>query len=331
MAQRNMELMVAPWTVEPRFFSTADNAPWVLDLQALSCEDPVLNCWQGCGVRFLIPVSYGGEIEGVVALGGLLQDDEFTYEDYDLMKVLAQQAGANLLALRLTGELSTQREMAAIAQVTTFVLHDIKNHVSGLSLLLDNAREHIANPDFQQDLLRTLGASIQKMNHLMGKLRNLRGQAPLKLVPCDLADIARGAIDDSRIAGIIHEFAPAPIDADSAEIHKVVLNLLLNARDAIETQGAITVCTGRGGNKAFLRVDDTGCGMTEEFLRQRLFRPLETTKDQGLGIGMFQCRNIVQAHGGSLEVDSQLGKGTRITVWLPLSRKIDPLEEGAHG
>jgi signal transduction histidine kinase len=117
---------------------------------------------------------------------------------------------------------------------------------------------------------------------------------------------------------VMKELQPVPrILADREQIQSVVTNLVLNARDAVGTDGIIRVCTQSEGKRVVLSVIDNGCGMSEAFVKDSLFRPFQSTKKKGLGIGLFQSRAIVQAHGGGMHVESKVGHGTTFLVSLP--------------
>jgi signal transduction histidine kinase len=108
------------------------------------------------------------------------------------------------------------------------------------------------------------------------------------------------------------------IRLDPAQIQKVVTNLVLNAREAVSTGGRVKVETSQRNGWAVLSVTDNGCGMSPEFVQTKLFRPFQTTKKKGIGIGMFHCKMIVEAHRGRIEVQTEPGKGTVFHVLLPL-------------
>ncbi len=109
---------------------------------------------------------------------------------------------------------------------------------------------------------------------------------------------------------------------DPEQFRKVVLNLVLNAQDAVGDRGEIRVETDQHNGWASLKITDNGCGMSPEFLSRSLFRPFQTTKKKGLGIGMFHTKMIVEAHRGKIEVESKLGQGTTFCILLPLEKKI---------
>jgi signal transduction histidine kinase len=117
---------------------------------------------------------------------------------------------------------------------------------------------------------------------------------------------------------VVRDLQPVPpVLVDRAQIQSVVTNLLLNARDAVAPGGRIQVRTHGEGDRVVLSVADNGCGMSERFVRESLFRPFQSTKKKGLGIGLFQAHAIVKAHGGGIHVRSEVGKGTTFLVSLP--------------
>ncbi len=270
-------------------------------------------------VSLVVPLRLAGKLEGLVVCGRLINPREsFSYEDYDLLKALARQTTLALVTQRLSEELGMTREMAAMGKVSAFVLHDLKNQVSSLSLMVENAANFIDDPEFQQDMLETLGGTIGKMKKLMARLNNLRVEPELELHEVDLVKLAEkvaaGFEQDVRLMAD----GPVRLNCDPEKISTVLLNLLLNALEADSAHGSVELEIGVGERKeAFFRVRDRGCGMSAEFIENHLFKPFSTTKKKGLGIGLYQCKQIVEAHGGRMEVESEPGVGTVFSVCLP--------------
>ncbi len=268
-------------------------------------------------ISFVVPLFLNNAMDGFIVLGKPVNRNEvYIYEDFDLMKTLARQASSALLNLRLSAQLVRAREMEALGKVSSFVIHDLKNLVYTLSLVLDNAAHHMEEKEFQQDMLESLGNTVAKMKTLISRLKNIPEKQALKREPADLLQLINetaGLLGGGKIC-IRGNSVIAMVDRE--EIQKVVTNLLLNAVEATEGKGKIVVEVG-DGSPAFIKVLDDGCGMAPDFLHEHLFTPFKTTKKKGLGIGLYQCKQIVEAHNGRIEADSELGMGTAFTVWLP--------------
>jgi signal transduction histidine kinase len=176
-----------------------------------------------------------------------------------------------------------------------------------------------------------VGRTVERINGLIAKLGSLRREIQLNPVACRLDQLSAEVLAALEAKGpgggrLVRDLQPVPEQSlDREALHSVVTNLVLNAREALDGgEGEVRVATRREGDAVLLEVADTGCGMTPEFVRTRLFRPFESTKSKGLGIGMFQCRKIVEAHGGRIAVESRPGSGTRFTVVLPLAPDPQP-------
>ena len=269
----------------------------------------------------VIPLFFDDELAGFVILDEQINpEEELTYEDYDLLQMLARQTIATVQGLRLSEQLSNSRELAAIGKVSTFVLHDLKNQVSGLSLMLDNARNYMDDPEFQQDMLETVANTVKNMKGLIARLKNVKEKPELVIASIPLNKIIDEAIET---AGTPVEVTGKSVQVavDEEEIYKVILNLLVNATEATDDGEPVRVSYGCRDDFASVLVSDSGCGMTVDFIENKLFKPFETTKKHGFGIGLYQCRQIVEAHGGEIEVTSIEGEGTTFTVLLPLVSK----------
>lgn len=301
------------------FFHHLAQSDWVFSIQDEfpAGTQEMKRIFVECEVLFCVPLLFNQNLEGFILLGRQEgRQERFIYEDYDLMKVLAHQATSTLLNQKLSAQLSTAQEMAALGKVSTFVMHDLKNQVSNLSLVVSNARDFIDDPEFQADMLESLENTASSMKELIMRLKNIQIKPELNLVETDLMELVYDNIhllgtDDVVLCG-----EPVPVMVDITEFKKVVQNLMLNARESRNDTSPIEVKVGFNG-MAFLKIKDRGCGMSEEFIRSRLFKPFETTKKKGFGIGLFQCRQLVDAHGGRIEVESAEGQGTTFTVILP--------------
>jgi len=157
----------------------------------------------------------------------------------------------------------------------------------------------------------------------MGKLKNLPKKTSLEFGLYDLGSYVESAIQQLHLNGgaelSFTAMEPVTVRFDKEEISKVIMNLIVNAFDATNNMGKVEITVGLENNAAFVRVSDNGCGMSGEFIEKKLFRPFQTTKKKGLGIGLYQCKAIVEAHSGTLNVVSREGRGTDFIMCLPLN------------
>lgn len=206
--------------------------------------------------------------------------------------------------------------------MSAFFVHDLKNAASSLNLMLKNLPVHFNDPAFREDALRAVGNTARRIDEMTGRLSALRQKPRFQPVESDLNQLVNEALD--RLEGMPHveltrELQPLPkILADREQLQSVITNLVLNARDALGPEGRIVVRTEHSGPSVVLTVADNGCGMSAAFLKESLFRPFQSTKKNGLGIGMYQSRMLVEAHGGSIWAESETGKGTTFWVSLPV-------------
>lgn len=279
------------------------------------------DCFGKGGGRLCVPLRCGDELLGLLTVGDRVSGLGFSPEDIDLLKCLGAQVAARLLNSKLAQRLVEAKQMEAFQTMSAFFVHDLKNAASTLSMMLANFPLHFDNPAFREDALRAIAQTAERINTLMTRLTLLREDLKLNCVETDLNDVVKGAVQSLASAQLplVLSLAPiprAPIDA--AQMEKVVTNLLLNSRDALGADGRIELSTGRENGWVVLAVKDNGVGMEPEFIARRLFRPFQTTKKSGMGIGMFYARAIVDAHGGRIEVRSAPGKGTTFRVLLPV-------------
>ena len=267
--------------------------------------------------RFAIPMFREDNLDGFVLLGPSSNvDEEYDEEDFELMDAMAKHISSALLNMRLLEQLARSREMEIMGRVSAFVLHDLKNHVYTLSLMVDNARKFIASPEFQKDMVESLGSIVGKMRILIAQLKGLPDRHTLRRVPVRLLGLAREATRQLQQGRIQYAGVDVEALADPEEMGKVMLNLCLNALEASVADQTVLVEAG-ADPAPFFRVVDQGVGIAEEFITNGLFEPFKSTKTRGMGIGLYQCKQIVEAHGGRIEVKSRPGHGAEFMVRLP--------------
>jgi putative PEP-CTERM system histidine kinase len=276
------------------------------------------------GNRVCAPLIAGGDLLGLVVVGDRVGAVPFSFQDFDLLKSVSDQAAACLLNIQLSQRLAQAKQLEAFQAMSAFFVHDLKNTASTLSLMLQNLPVHYEDPQFREDALRGISKTVAHINELIGRLTVLRQELAVHPVECDLNQLIEDTLKGQEPPGIslVKELKPLPrLRLDPQQIQKVITNLVLNAQEAIRKGGRIVIETARHNGWAVLSVSDDGCGMSAEFIQKSLFRPFRTTKQKGLGIGMFHCKMIIEAHQGRIEVESQPGHGTAFKVLLPLMEK----------
>ena len=293
------------------------NEPWVEELRQLN---PTV--FPKGGDRWCVPLRAGDRNLGALLLADRVSGAAYTLEELQLLQCIADQVTSVLLNLRLANEVARARELEAFRTMSAFFVHDLKNAAASLNLMLKNLPVHFDDPAFREDALRCIGNTTRQIDEMIGRLTALRQRPDFKPVEADLNQLVSEVLD--TLDGMSHveltrELQPLPkILADREQIRSVVANLVLNARDALGAGGRIRVRTEHHGDSIVLSVTDNGCGMSAAFMRDSLFRPFQSTKKKGIGIGMFQSRMIVEAHGGSIRAESETGKGSTFQVSLPV-------------
>jgi putative PEP-CTERM system histidine kinase len=303
---------------------------------AFDLEEVDETCWEDLrrlnpstfpngGHRLCVPLTAGDETLGFVVLADRVNGAIYTVEELELLKCIGDQITSVLLNVRLSGEVARAKELEAFQTMSAFFVHDLKNAAASLNLMLKNMAVHFDDPAFREDALRGVGNTARRIDDMIARLSALRQRPESSRVDTDLNQIVSEALDrvnDMPNVELTRDFQPLPtIVADREQIQSVVTNLVLNARDALGAGGCIQVRTEHRDGRAILSVRDNGCGMTDRFVKDALFRPFQSTKKKGLGIGLFQSRAIVHAHGGGMHVETEVGKGTTFLASFPVSDK----------
>jgi putative PEP-CTERM system histidine kinase len=248
---------------------------------------------------------------------------QLNWEVLDLLKIAGSQAASYLAQNESTNALMVARQFGSFNRMSTFVVHDLKNLVAQLSLLMSNAEKHKDSPEFQKDMLETVDHSVEKMKLLLHKLSR---RSPIETAaPLRMDQLLKQAVATKST------FKPKPtiqvvesdlmVFANTDRLERVIGHLIQNALEATGKDGQVTVRLAKQDEFALVEVRDTGQGMSEQFIRERLFKPFESTKVAGMGIGVFETREYVQELGGKIEVSSQPSVGTTFRITLPLHKR----------
>jgi putative PEP-CTERM system histidine kinase len=302
--------------------------PTLLDLEegaagpAAAIKRSYADLLQEARMRYLVPLTAGGDLLGFISLGDRVKGRSLSLEELDMLRTIAEQVAASLLNLKLAENLHQAKEMEAFQTIAAFFVHDLKNLASKLSMMFKNLPVHFDNPEFRDDALRLMSRSVAQIDDICRQLSLLREKLEIRPVETDLNEMVTAALANLNgfPAGcLVKNLRPLPkVMADPEQMQKVLTNLILNAADAVGQKGEICISTLSRGGWVELGVSDTGCGISKEFMGQCLFRPFKTTKAQGTGIGLFQSKMIVEAHDGVIEVESREGEGSTFRVLLPV-------------
>lgn len=279
----------------------------------------------------VVPLVHFGRLTGVAVLARPPINRDLDWEDLDMMRVVGRQLASYLAESTSQQALAESRQFEQFNRRFAFVMHDIKNLVSQLSILSRNAEKHASNPEFQADMVETLKSSVDKMNDLLKRLSQHSQTRNAQIEPLDVEKTILSVIHGKRLIYPIEtEVLPGMLAAaDFGRIETILNHLVQNAIEATDDGSPVRISASRQGSEIAIRVSDHGCGMTEAFMANQLFKPFESTKEGGFGIGAYEARALAQSLGGNLRVDSRLGKGTRMTLLLPAA--TDELLEQRSG
>jgi putative PEP-CTERM system histidine kinase len=305
-------LMRSGWIINLEEFRSLPSRYEALELPTWLSE--LDNAW------LVVPLMAGSDLTGFVVLSSSRTHIDVNWEVNDLLRTAGSQAAGFLAQMLATEELLEARKFEAFNRMSAFVVHDLKNIVAQLSLMLKNAERHKDNPEFQQDMLMTVEHAVERMRRLMMQLRE--GTAPTGGTHgVELGRLFERIRAGKRKAG--RDFAlemaePVSVRGDEERLERVFGHLVQNSLDATRHDRRVWVTLTRDAGQARVEVGDEGQGMAPEFVRERLFKPFQTTKQTGMGIGAFESFQYIRELGGEVTVDSELNVGTRIVVQLPL-------------
>ncbi|HEY7005152.1 MAG TPA: XrtA/PEP-CTERM system histidine kinase PrsK [Sphingomicrobium sp.] len=265
-----------------------------------------------------VPLVHQQRLVGIVILAAPEYRRPLDWEDFDLLRTAGKQAASSLAEAMGQEALANAQRFEEFNRRFAFILHDIKNLVSQLSLLARNAERHADNPEFRADMVATLQSSVGKMNDLLARL-SPRSSARVQRVEAQpLRPILAEAIAAKRRDRDVQLIGDAGLCAvvDAGALEQAVAHLLQNAIDA-SSGTPVTVRVAADGDSVTISIADKGVGMDGDFIRNRLFQPFASTKSGGFGIGAFEARSLIAAMGGRLGVDSRPGRGTTFTITLP--------------
>lgn len=272
----------------------------------------------------LVPLVHFGKPAGAILLARPPVDRRLDWEDFDLLRIAGRQVASYLAEARAQGALADSRRFDEFNRRFAFIIHDIKNLVSQLSLVARNAERHADNPAFRADMIATLSDSAIRMNGLLARLSQHNSGRAEALVAVEVMPLVERVAAARRAQ---HPIAcmgdrAALAEADPTRLEQVLGHLIQNAIEASPATEPVTLAVGVDRGRVTIEVIDRGCGMTPAFVRDQLFRPFVSSKPGGFGIGAYEARQLTAAMGGELDVVSREGEGSRFRIVLPAAATV---------
>ena len=309
------------------FASFLRMAPAPFTVDDIASGDPsrafFADLFAGTGTVLCTPLVADQEAIGFIMQGPDQSSEPYIQDDFEILTAMSTQAAVQIRNITMAHELTDAREVDSFSRISTFIMHDLKNLTNSLSLISQNAEHNMDDPEFRKDTIKTIDGTVSRMKKLIERLSSVPRGVELKMVETDVNDFIRAALKkvhlprDKKVV-ITSEVGPVPpIYIDREAVEMVLMNLIINAYDAIEQEGIIKVYANSNGESVNMVVQDNGSGISGELIDTALFRPFKTTKKNGFGIGLYQCKTLIEAHGGSISAQSEVGTGTSFTVTLP--------------
>lgn len=291
------------------------------DDRALETGDIDLPSWLIGDDRIwvLLPLLHMGRMVAIALLHRPLASRSLDWEDLDVLRISGRHAASHIAEMQSQAELSEARRFDEFNRRFAFIMHDVKNLASQLGLLAANAERHAENPEFRADMIETLRLSVARMNELLMRLSpqgrgGSVGRSAVKVAPI-LQRVAQEAERRRPISIGCDEGLFVVGDQDA--IVQILRHLVANAIDASPEAAPVLIAASADGDGVRIDVVDHGCGMSRDFIRNNLFKPFVSTKDNGFGLGAFEALQLARAMDGRLDVDSREGEGSRFSLRLP--------------
>jgi putative PEP-CTERM system histidine kinase len=279
--------------------------------------EQIPNAW------LVIPLVQQGGLCGLLLLQQPRAPREINWEDRDLLKTAASQAASYLALAEASAALAAARQFEAFNRLSAYVVHDLKNVVGQLSLVTVNAKRFGQNPAFMADAMATVENSVAKMQKMLAQLRQGRqlqqSATAIKLLPV-VEEVIRHRSSARPVPELVsgHDYGEVAVVAEHERLAAVIEHVVQNAQEATAADGWIKVRLVLAERNIIIEIEDSGCGMDETFIRDRLFKPFDTTKgNAGMGIGAYECREFLRGIGGNVSVVSTPGVGTLFQLHIP--------------
>jgi len=270
----------------------------------------------------VVPLMRQTQLLGFIVLTNSRAGDHFNWEDIDLLRIAGRELAGYLALLEANRALLEARQFEAFNRLSAYVVHDLKNVIGQLSLVVENSKKHKDNPEFIEDAFSTVDNATNKMQRMLAQLR-IEKHVTTRGMLVKLGPVVEEVVLHRQVSlphPIFEESQEVEVLVDRDRLASVIEHVIENAQEATPDDGKISVRLVLSVGCAVIKIEDNGCGMSQQFVRERLFRPFDTTKgNAGMGIGVYECREFIRSLGGEVEVKSQPDKGTLFCLHIPLA------------
>ena len=322
MKSRFAQYFTDPHTLHADLRSS-DSSP---ELQTICSEQQTM--LERLKMTLCVPLRVNDIFVGLLGVGAEQSGEAYAHEDYALLHTIGMQAASAILNVKLSDDLSHARTLESFHKFSAFIVHDLKNAVQSLSLVVESAPNFMDNPEFWRDALDSISGSVARMNRLIDRLSSVPKELEIERIDVLLTMFFQETIRQSKVSKLDQITVSIDIDdpiltvpLDYHQMQSVFFNLLSNAAEAMGNAGEIRIGAVKQSGCARISISDTGSGIQPETLRT-LFTPFKSTKTKGLGIGLYQCKTILEAHGGKIVVESVVDQGTTFYLELPIGTAI---------
>ncbi|GHF99437.1 XrtA/PEP-CTERM system histidine kinase PrsK [Thalassotalea marina] len=300
---------------------------WIIDVEEYR-DNPAMypdlnldvDLCESFNVRIIVPVFIGKAFYGLFLIGHVQGKKQLNWEDRDLLFAISKQLGNFISLNEANDELAESKQFDAFNRMSAFLVHDLKNIQAQLALITTNAEKHRDNPAFIDDVFETVESATDRLDKVLSQLRNKRVEQS-KSSDVDIAALVTKVVEQRNVDTpkvVVEELQAASMSTNSEKLFSVLNHLIQNGQEASENDGLVKVSLKSNANHVTISIEDNGCGMSEEFIKQRLFKPFDTTKgNAGMGIGVFEAKQFIESIAGTIQVTSAEHQGTKFKITLP--------------
>ncbi|AOW77078.1 histidine kinase [Colwellia sp. PAMC 20917] len=305
---------------------------WIIDIEEYRQTPTVypglsldLSLFDTKSIRIIVPIFIGKAFYGMFILAGKNQVKQLNWEDRDLLFAISKQLGNFVSLHEANDKLAESKQFDAFNRMSAFLVHDLKNVQAQLALITSNAEKHRDNPEFIADVFETVESATERLSKVLSQLRNKQAAQP-KSELVDISAVINSVIEQRNIElpkVTFDKINHCEMAIDNETFHSVLNHLIQNAQEATSKDGWVKVELTQRENHIGIKISDNGCGMSTDFINNRLFKPFDTTKgNAGMGIGVFEAKQFVEGIAGIIKVESIENKGTVFIIDLPINPRL---------